>query len=186
MKTSHDYFAGAATFDEMAAASSEYGALLSRQRERADIPAELLERVQALGGGWHLLAISEDWCIDSQSSLPAIAAFADAVPNLDLRLVGRDANPELIDAHLTNGTSRAIPVVILLDAEFRELAWWGPRPAALQRRVATEWKVLEKPERNWEIRRWYAIDKGRSALEELVALLERAAAVQATSITAGV
>lgn len=178
-KTSRDYFTGAATFDQMATASTEYGTLFKAQRERAAVPADLLARVEALGGKWHLLAISEDWCIDSQSVVPVIAALADTASNLELRCVARDAEPELMDAHLTNGVSRSIPVVIALDAEYQERAWWGSRPAPLKERVAAEWKQLEKPERNKEIRRWYAMDKGRTTIEEIVTMLERVAAAEA-------
>jgi len=186
MKTSSDYFAAAAPFDVMAAASAEYGPLFTAQRDRAIVPADLLARVEALGGKWHLLTISEDWCIDSQSVVPVVSALAEAASNLELRTVRRDAEPELMDAHLTNGTSRSIPVVIVLDDEFQERGWWGSRPRALQERVVAEWKQLEKPERNKEIRRWYAVDKGRTILEEIVALLERAAVSQSASAAAGV
>jgi hypothetical protein len=185
MKTHRDYFTGAATFADMAASAAEYGALFATQKERAIIPADLRSRAEALGGPWHLLVISEDWCIDSQSAVPVVAALAEAVSNVELRLVSREAHPALMDAHLTNGTSRSIPVVIVLDADFQEAGWWGPRPAALQQRVTAEWKALEKPDRNKEIRRWYAVDKGRTILEEVVSLLERAAATQSASAMAG-
>lgn len=180
----HDFDHGL-SFSDMAAASAEHGALLAAQRERAVVPDDLLARAHALTGPLHLLVISEDWCIDSQSTVPVIAALADRVDNLDLRVVGRDANPELIDAHLTNGTARAVPVVIILDADYAEFTWWGPRPAPLQRLVSTEWHALEKPARNREIRRWYAIDKGRTTLAELVELLEQVAAGQPASAIAG-
>jgi hypothetical protein len=184
MYTLANYFNSGLSFADMAAASVEHGALFAAQRERAIVPDDLLARTQALTAPLHLLVISEDWCIDSQSTLAAVAALADRAGNLDLRIVGRDANPELMDAHLTNGTARSVPVVIVLDADFTELAWWGPRPAPLQQRVSTEWKALEKPERNKEIRRWYAIDKGRTTLTEMVALLERVAAIQPASAIA--
>ncbi len=186
MTTSRDHFTGAASFADMTAASSEYGSLFQAQRERAVVPADLLARTEALGSSWRLLVISEDWCIDSQSAVPVVSALADAASNIELRIVSRDAHPDLMDTHLTNGTARSIPVVIVLDADFEERGWWGPRPKALQDRVATEWKQLEKPERNKGIRRWYAMDKGRTILEEVVALLERAALAQPASATAGV
>ena len=44
---------------------------------------------------------------------------------------------------------------------------------------------MEKPARNREIRRWYAMDKGRTILEEITGLLEHAAATQPASATAG-
>jgi len=186
MKTPFEYYASGAAFAAMAEASSEYGSLFLAQRQRAVAPADLVARVEALGSSWHLRVISEDWCIDSQSVIPAIGALADAASNLDLRQVRREAEPDLMDAHLSNGTARAIPVVIVLDADFRERGWWGSRPQPLKERVAAEWKQLEKPERNKEIRRWYALDKGRTTLEEIVALLEHAAASQPAIATAGV
>src|SRR3970040_763500 len=114
MKTLSECYTGAASFADMASASAEYGALFQAQRDRAVVPADLLARSEALGGAWHLLVISEDWCIDSHR--------------------------------------------------------------AVRERVPAEWKPLDKPERNKEIRRWYAVDKGHAILEEMVSLLERAAA----------
>jgi len=186
MKNLHDYYLRADTFAEMAAASPEYGRLLTAQRERATVPADLLARVEAMGGQWHLLVISEDWCIDSQSLLPVVSALADSAKNLDLRQVRREAEPELMDTHRSNGTARAIPVVILLDADFQERAWWGSRPQPLKERVAADWKDLEKADRNKEVRRWYAMDKGRTTLEEIASLLEQVAAIQPMSAIAGV
>lgn len=185
MKALSDCYTDAAPFADMTAASGDYGPLFQAQRDRAIIPADLLARAEALGGAWHLLVISEDWCIDSQSAVPVVSALADAASNLSLRIVSRDACPELMDTHLTNGTSRSIPLVLVLDADFEERGWWGPRPRALQERVTSDWKLLDKPERIREIRRWYAVDKGRTILEEIVALLERAAIAQPAIATAG-
>ena len=186
MNTPYVYYSTAASFAAASAGSSEYGALWTAQRDRAIVPADLLARTEALGGTWHLLVISEDWCIDSQSLVPVVSALADAASNLDLRIVSREAAPDLMDAHLPNGTARSIPVVIVLDADFEERGWWGSRPQPLKARVAGEWKQLDKPERNKEVRRWYAVDKGRTTLEEIVAILERAAASQPAIATAGV
>jgi hypothetical protein len=93
-----------------------------------------------------------------------------------MRILERDQNLDLMDRHLT-GTARAIPVVMILDEQYRELAWWGSRPAALQNWVKSEEaQRLSNDERYLEMRRWYARDNGRSALEEMTALLERTAA----------
>jgi hypothetical protein len=140
---------------------------------RASPPPDLLSRVTAVSGQWHLLVLVEDWCGDAVSTIPLVSALAEAAPNLEMRVVGRDANPDLMDAHLTQG-SRSIPVVILLDACFREVAWWGPRPAELQAWVRGEGLSLPKEDRYREVRRWYARDRGRSTLEEIVGILEAA------------
>ena len=45
-------------------------------------------------------------------------------------------------------SARAIPVVIVYNAAFEEVGWWGPRPAALQRWFKTDGQLLEKGERD--------------------------------------
>ena len=171
-------FEGAATLGEFVAAARENVELWTSMSARARVPEDLVERARRVPGRRHLLVLLEDWCGDGVNTVPAIAALAAAVPGLELRVVARDEHPALMDAHLTNGT-RSIPVVIVLDEHFRELGWWGPRPAELQRWVLAEGQTLAKPERYKEVRRWYARDRARTTIEEVVALLERTSLDQA-------
>jgi hypothetical protein len=92
-----------------------------------------------------------------------------------MRVVGRDENPDLMDAHLTNGRSRSIPIVIVYDEEFNEIGWWGPRPGEIQSWVMTEGLSMPSPERYKFVRRWYAKDRGRTTLAELLDILGKAA-----------
>lgn len=167
-----DRYEGAQSFAEFLAGVREHEDFWRSMAKRARVPEEYLERVRALRDDWYLLVLLEDWCGDAINSVPLVAALADAAPNLDLRVLGRDANPDLMDTHLTNG-SRSIPVVMVLDSDFREVGWWGPRPRELQEWVLTEGLQLPPEERYTEIRRRYARDGGRSILEEIVSLLER-------------
>jgi hypothetical protein len=143
---------------------------------RARVPEELLDRVRELPGKLYLLVLVEDWCGDAVNTVPPIAALAQAAPNLELRVLGRDTNADLMDAHLTHG-SRSIPVVIVLDEEFEEIGWWDPRPTELQAWVRSEGAPMPKEERYKEVRRWYARDRGESTLREIIELLEDAACV---------
>ncbi|MDE3128414.1 MAG: thioredoxin family protein [Gemmatimonadota bacterium] len=142
--------------------------------DRARIPDDLAARARALGGPWHLLVLSEDWCGDAVNSVPVAQRLVERAPNLDLRLLGRDANPDVMDAHLT-GTSRSIPVVMMLDERFRERGWWGPRPRELQEWVLGPGKAHPSDEKYREIRRWYARHHGREIVEEVVAMMEKGA-----------
>ena len=171
--TLRERFLGAPEFEDMLAAAQKNAELWAAVWRRADVPDEYVRRVAALGGAWHLLVLSEDWCGDAVNTVPIVARLAELSPNVDLRVLARDENPDLMDSHLT-GTSRSIPVVIVLDEQFREHGWWGPRPAELQQWVLGPGKALEKDERYKRIRAWYARDRGRSTLEEVVALMERA------------
>jgi hypothetical protein len=166
-------------------AAPDFPAMLATVRKNVDLWAALwkharvdedfVRRVTALPGVWHLLVLSEDWCGDAVNTVPVVARLAERSPNIDLRVLGRDDNPDLMDAHLT-GSSRSIPVVIALDESFQERGWWGPRPTVLQHWVSGQGQLLEKTARYREARIWYARDQGRTTLEEVVSMLERAAA----------
>lgn len=138
------------------------------------VPDDAVARVAAMPGRWHLLVLVEDWCGDAVNTVPILARLAELAPNLDLRVLPRDTNPDLMDAHLTNGT-RSIPVVIVLDGGFTEQGWWGPRPTELQRWVLSEGQAMEKEERYRHVRTWYARDRGRTTLSEVLAIIEAAA-----------
>lgn len=166
------------TFDEHFSGATEpkLAGIARSIRSRASVPDDIAARLHAVGPGWHLLVLSADWCADAVSSLPWVEALAAATPNVAMRILDRDANLDLMDAHLTNGRSRSIPVVILYDAHGVERGWWGPRPSVLQAWVMSpEAQAMPAPERFAEQRRWYVADGGRSTLEELTALIERAA-----------
>lgn len=168
-------YEAAPTFDAEVAAAVENADLWRNAARLARVPDDTVARAAALPGRWHLLVLSEDWCGDAVNSVPYVARLAELAPNLDLRVLARDANPDLMDAHLT-GTSRSIPVVIAYDEHFVERGWWGPRPAALQSWVlGPEGQALDKTQRYRHVRAWYARDRGGTTLDEILTLLERAA-----------
>lgn len=167
-------FDGAQPFTEFLASATENVAQWRDTYRLAKVPEEAIARVAALPGRYYLLVLSEDWCGDAINTVPLLARFADAAPNLELRVLARDANPDLMDAHLT-GASRSIPVVMVLDERFAEHGWWGPRPRELQAWVLGPGQALEKTERYRQVRTWYARDRGRSTLAEVSEIIERAA-----------
>ncbi len=166
-------YEAAPTFAAYVAAAVENAELWRNAARLAQVADDAVARAAALPGRWHLLVLSEDWCGDAVNSVPYVARLAERAPNLDLRVLGRDANPDLMDAHLT-GTARSIPVVIAYDEQFVEGGWWGPRPAALQAWVFGEGQALDKPDRYRHVRGWYARDRGRTTVDEVLQLLERA------------
>ena len=142
---------------------------------RVSIPSELLDEAREIPGTWHLLALTEDWCGDAANLLPVLARLAEEIPELDLRVLSRDENLDIMDAHLTDGRSLSIPIVLLLDENFVERAWWGPRPGPIQEWVVREGLAMPSGERYKRLRRYYARDKGNTMLRELLDLMEIAA-----------
>ena len=185
MTSLQDRYASGLDYDAMLASATKNVDLYRNFRSRADAPAEYTARIAATGRHWHLLVMSEDWCGDSVNILPWIDALATASPWTDLRIIGRDDNLDLMDQHLTDGRSRAIPIVLLLDDAFVERNWWGPRPSATQTWFwGTEAQALTKDERYKQLRVRYARDRGRSIMEELTVMIEHAAAQDARAVSA--
>jgi hypothetical protein len=125
-----------------------------------------------LPAGTRLLVIAADWCGDAVNVVPAIQNWA-AHTGVPLRIIDRDTWPEVMDHYLT-GTARAIPIVIAIDPAGHELGHWGPRPSELQAWVMAHKESMPKDERYKEVRRWYARDKGASAVREVVSSATKA------------
>jgi hypothetical protein len=123
--------------------------------------------------------IAEDWCGDASSTIPIVAKLVAQVPGLELRVLLRDQNPELMNRYLTNG-SRSIPIVIALDEEFREVGHWGPRPRELQAWVMANRATIPKAELYPQVRQWYARDRGETTVREV---LEAAGLLERTEMT---
>ena len=137
----------------------------------ARIPPWAVERARVRGEGISLLAISEDWCWDAANVLPVLARLGDETGLLPLRLLARDANPDMMNRYLTGG-SRSIPIVIALDGNFQEVGHWGPRPAALQAWALENRTRMPKNQFYAHLRRWHVQDRGESVLQEVLALLD--------------
>jgi thioredoxin family protein len=158
-------WAGALSYEQFVAAAAPEHRGLWEAIGRLHTPNDLTLGY-ALPTGTRLLVIAADWCGDAVNTIPALANWA-RTKGTELRLIDRDTWPQVMDHYLT-GTSRSIPVVILLDPEFRELGHWGPRPSELQAWVMVHKTTMEKGERYKEVRRWYAKDRGATTIREVI------------------
>ena len=178
--TFRERFYAGRTFSEVLARPKDNAALWDALYKKAVISPEIAARLRNTRGQWHLLALNEDWCGDSVNILPYVARLADSHPGIELRVLGRDDNPALMNAHLT-GTSKSIPVVIVYDEESNEIGWWGPRPREIQKWVIDEGLALPKPERYRHIRMWYARDHGAAIISEILSIIEQRMSEDATA-----
>ena len=175
MKTlNRERFENAKTFSEYLESDVKNRELWHGVHDRVRLPDELIAQAKELPGGWHLLALSEDWCGDAVNTLPVVSRFAEEA-GWSFRVLDRDENLDIMDAHLTNGRSRSIPIVIVYDEDFEEVGWWGPRPGDIQSWVMSEGLSMPSPERYKVVRRWYAKDKGKTVIGELLDIVATAA-----------
>ncbi|GAB1447539.1 thioredoxin family protein [Bacteroidota bacterium] len=146
---------------------------LSRIERTIQLNADLLAAIAAKAGKQNWLVISEHWCGDAAQIVPVLAALAQAsAGKINLKLVYRDQNLELMDAHLTNG-GRSIPKLLILNESNELQSTWGPRPVEAQDLVV---QLKNNPETaaNYaeELHKWYAYDKQVKIQEELLKLMK--------------
>ena len=140
----------------------------------AAIDADALTRIRALKERRRFLVIAEDRCTDSAWAVPYIAKLAAAVPErLELRVISRDTGRDVHKDYRTPNGGLATPTVIVLDESNRPLGGWVERPSALRAWVEANKPSLSSEELRAKIQSWYADDKGRSTVRELVELLEK-------------
>jgi hypothetical protein len=149
---------------------------MNRLDKTIKVPAEIEEKLRNLKKEHILLVISEGWCGDAAQLVPIMNKMAEASDKLELKIVLRDENDELMDQYLTNG-ARSIPKLILVEKETGVVRGsWGPRPAAATQLVK-EFKEKHgafTAEAKTELQKWYLQDKGLSTMEEIALLLETA------------
>ena len=118
------------------------------------------------------MVITEPWCGDSAQNLPFIYEISKLNENIQLKIICRDKNLDIMDLYLTDGKSRSIPKLVAFSEFGDEFFQWGPRPVELVNQI-DKWKSegLTKEEFLPMIHLWYAQDKGNHLLSEIINLL---------------
>jgi hypothetical protein len=143
--------------------------------KRAKVSEELVLELKNFPSRMTWLVITEGWCGDAAQSLPFIHKMAELSDNIELKLILRDQNPEVMDEFLTNG-SCSIPRLIALDSETLEvLGTWGPRPKEIQEVYMNERANpdIENKVASENLHVWYARNKGKAMQEEFIQLLDK-------------
>lgn len=148
---------------------------MHRVEKTYSIAPEILNQVNNLKHKIYWLILTEHWCGDASQMLPVFNKIAEAANGqIEMKLVYRDQNPELMDAYLTEG-SRSIPKLIQLDEHYNVTGIWGPRPNTAQQLVK---QLKSNPATAAlyanDLHLWYAKDKQKSVETEIAKLLFRA------------
>lgn len=148
-------------------------ARMKRLDKTQQILPELEAAVKQIDQKQVWLVLTESWCGDAAQHVPVFNKLSELNSLIELRLVLRDDNDELMQKYLTNG-GRSIPKLIAVSENLEnELFSWGPRPATAQ----VEVKRLLDQEGGFNdtvkegIQVWYNKDKGVSLQNELMELL---------------
>ncbi len=123
-----------------------------------------------------MLTVTEGWCGDAAQILPIVEKLVQIIPFAAHKLILRDQHPQVMDAFLTNGKSRSIPITVFLKADSLEvLGKWGPRPSGAQQLMdelgaqKANFDIIKR-----ELHGWYAKDKGEQTAAQFTETLMHA------------
>lgn len=162
---------------EKTEALANYTKLNDRRMKRWDktikVSEEAQQKILEFSQNVTWLIITESWCGDAAHVIPALNKIAELNLNIEIKVVLRDENPELMDMFLTNG-GRAIAKVIMIDNETGEvLNTYGPRPSeatSYVNRFKAKHGMLT-PEFKEDLQHWYNKDKGQNIINDVIEML---------------
>lgn len=145
---------------------------MARLDKTVQLTEETKTALHKVKGEFIWLLLTEGWCGDTSQNIPVMHAMEKECPQLSLRLIMRDDNPDIMDQYLTNG-ARSIPkLVCLKKTTLEEMFTWGPRPAPVQAMVMDLLKNgVSKEEKGLKVQQWYNTDKTLSLQKELTTLV---------------
>ncbi|MFV8321608.1 thioredoxin family protein [Flavobacterium sp. LB3P21] len=168
---------GKSTGNEQSDDLKHYSELNETRMNRLDktmkITDENILKLKNLKSEYIWLVISEGWCGDAAQLLPIINKMAIDSGKIELKIVLRDENDELMKLFLTN-KKKSIPVVVVVDKETGSvLGKWGPRPKGATDLITDykkEFGVIDETAKT-NLQLWYLHDKGISTQNELANLM---------------
>jgi thioredoxin-like negative regulator of GroEL len=145
---------------------------MKRLNKTIEVPTALTALLQQKAAAWTWVIITEPWCGDAAQCVPVLEKIAQTHSKIKTSYLLRDEHPKVMDAYLTNG-GRAIPKLICLDQDGKEVFTWGPRPAVIQEvmnRLKAE-GITEIATIVEEIQKAYNADHQAGVYEEMEAIL---------------
>jgi hypothetical protein len=133
----------------------------------------LFRKIKSIDKKQIWMILTEDWCGDSAHNIPHIAKIAECNPLIELRILFRDENLDIMDLYLTEEKTRSIPKLVAFDSDGNELFQWGPRPKEadeLVKRAKLEGK--SKDQFLNELHLWYGKDKGKTIEKEFSSIFD--------------
>lgn len=167
---------GKSTGNEQSEAILAYSILNDKRMDRLDktlkISEETTTALNKLTDNFTLLVLAEGWCGDAAQILPIINKITEASSKIELKIVCRDENEDLMNQFLTNG-GKAIPKVIVVNNKNEVVNSWGPRPHVATKMV-NDYKIAhggldDTFKKNLQI--WYNKDKGNNTQKDLLDIL---------------
>ncbi|MCH8064074.1 MAG: thioredoxin family protein [Chloroflexi bacterium] len=90
--------------------------------ERVEVAEAVQAQFDDLEEPLKLAVFTADWCGDAMSTTPAILRLADSTDGLSVSVFNRDEELELANGFLPEDRAGTVPVFVVYEASFREVA----------------------------------------------------------------
>jgi hypothetical protein len=169
---------GKSTGNEQSEDLLHYSTLNEARLKRLDktmtVPDEISAELKGLENEYIWLVIVEGWCGDGAQIMPILNKMALESDRIDLRIVFRDLNDDVMNHFLTHG-ARAIPKLIIIDKESGKVCnHWGPRPkgaSELIKNYKEQFGIVDEEAKS-QLQLWYLHDKGLSTQNEVLEMMQ--------------
>lgn len=126
------------------------------------VPESLCQKIREINEPQLWMVLSEPWCGDSAQMLPYINKFAQCNPKINLRILLRDENLNIMGQYLIDG-AQSIPLWVAFDEDGKELFKWGSRPKEASELFARGKAAgLTKHEILPRLHLWYGRNRGKA------------------------
>lgn len=153
---SKERFQNSTTFEQ-------YVDLMQTNKERM---AQFVDEVQIAAadlqwwrerGPLNVYVLTFDGCGDALYNIPVMAKIAQQCPNIDLRVVQRDENLDIMDRYLKEGIYRSVPTMIFMDENLEEVGVMKERPDELTRVIEAEMVAVRRRLREENKEEWRGV-----------------------------
>jgi hypothetical protein len=146
-------FQAATTFDEYVDRMKVNKEQMQKFTDEVEISAEDLEYWRGRGK-LNVYVLTYDGCGDALYNIPVLAKIARQCPNVDLRVVQRDENLDVMDQYKNQGLYRSVPTFIFMDENMEEIGNLKERAESMTQVMEAEQLKVRRALRDQHLAAW--------------------------------
>jgi hypothetical protein len=108
-------------------------------------------------GKLNAFVLTYDGCGDALFNIPVLAKIARLAGNIDLRVVQRDENLDIMDAYRNQGLYRSVPTFIIMDADLNEVGTLKERAESMSQIMEAEQLKVRRSLREQNKEAWRGV-----------------------------
>ena len=150
---SRDRFEQATTFEQYVEAMKVNKEQMRKFTDEIEIPAEDVEWWKKQGK-INVYTLTYDGCGDALYNIPVLAKIAKLAGNIDLRVVQRDENLDVMDQYKNQGLYRSVPTFVFMDENLNEIGNLKERAEAMTQIMEAEQLKVRRALRDQHLDAW--------------------------------